>query len=202
MKRVGLLGGSFNPAHAGHRLISLEALRLLGLDEIWWLVSPQNPLKPIAGMAPLAARLASAQAAADDARIRPMAIEAELGTVYTVDTTAALKRRFPGNRFIWLMGADILPDMHRWRRWQALARALPIAVLARAGDNVPAPAMHWLARWQRPVAQDWPHWPLPAITFLGNVETPESATEIRAANPHWAADTKTAMDDPVVDLGR
>src|ERR1700709_1883593 len=106
---IGILGGSFNPAHSGHRAISLAAIRALGLDEVWWLVSPGNPLKDKArDMAPLAIRLASARRRARPAPIRPTDIESRLGTRYTVDTLKALARRYPNKRFIWLMGADNL----------------------------------------------------------------------------------------------
>ena len=133
MIRTGLLGGSFNPAHRGHRRISLAALHALDLDEIWWLVSPGNPLKPAKGMAPLAARLASARHMSRRAPIRPIAIERELGTRYTVDTLAALVRRYPKRRFIWLMGGDNLAQFHRWRDWRGIARRVPIAVIGRPG---------------------------------------------------------------------
>src|SRR5687768_17184197 len=133
MIRVGLLGGSFNPAHKGHRRISLAALRALDLDEIWWLVSSGNPLKPAKGMAPLPARLASARAMARRAPLRPTAIERELGTRYTVDTLAALQRRYPKRRFVWLMGGDNLAQFHRWRHWRRIARLVPIAVIGRPG---------------------------------------------------------------------
>lgn len=192
MKRVGLLGGSFNPAHAGHRHISVEALRLLGLDAVWWLVSPQNPLKSLAGMAPLAARLGSARAAANHPRIRAMAIEAELGTRYAVDTVAALQRLHPDIAFIWLMGADILPELHRWQRWRRFMQLLPIAVLARpryVGAALVSPAMAWARRWRRPAggAAGWTTWPLPAIVVLDIRQTALSATAMRAAEPDWAA---------------
>ena len=191
MKRIGLLGGSFNPAHAAHRHISLEAMRLLGLDEVWWLVSPQNPLKPAAGMAPLAARLRSAKAMARHPRIKPMAIEAELGSRFAVDTVAALQRRSPKVAFIWLMGSDIVAEFHRRRRWRSLAQSVPIAVLARphyVGTGLVSPAMAWLRRWRRlPVqAREWTRWPLPAIVFLEIRRTPLSATAIRAADPDWS----------------
>jgi nicotinate-nucleotide adenylyltransferase len=191
LKRIGLLGGSFNPAHAGHRHISVEALRLLGLDEVWWLVSPQNPLKSATGMAPLAARLASAEAIARHPRIKVMAIEAQLQTRYAVDTVTALQRRLPENRFIWVMGADILPELHRWHRWRALLHRLPIAVMARPrymGCALRSPAMGWARRWRRRpgTASDWPDWMLPAIVVLDIRAMPISATAIRAANPHWA----------------
>ena len=191
MRRVGLLGGSFNPAHAGHRHISIEALRLLGLDEVWWLVSPQNPLKSPAGMAPLAARLASARKAARHPRIRPTAVEARLGTRYAVDSVTALQHRHPNTRFIWLMGADILPELHRWQRWRRLLARLPIAVMARPrymGPALRSTAMAWARRWRRRqgTAANWPGWTLPAIVVLDIRASPVSATAIRAADPHWA----------------
>ena len=121
---TGLLGGSFNPAHAGHRRISLEAIERLGLTELWWLVSPGNPLKDNRDdMAPLAARLASARAIAKRSRIVPTAIEARLGTRYTADTLRELQRRFPDRRFIWIMGADNLAQFHLWRDWRKIGRA-------------------------------------------------------------------------------
>ncbi len=119
---TGLLGGSFNPAHGGHRRITLELMRALGLAEVWWLVSPGNPLKPQAGMAPLGQRLASARAVARRAPIRVTAIERELGTRFTVDTLRALLRRYPKRRFVWIMGADNLAQSHRWRVWLSIAK--------------------------------------------------------------------------------
>lgn len=129
--RIGLLGGSFNPAHEGHLHISLEALRRLQLDAVWWLVSPQNPLKSADGMAPLAARMASATAMARHPRIHPTDIESHLGTRYTADTLIKLKARFPGTRFVWLMGADNLIQLPRWARWEDIVRTVPIAVFGR-----------------------------------------------------------------------
>src|SRR4051794_40296209 len=138
MARIGLLGGSFNPAHGGHRHISLEALAALGLDELWWLVSPGNPLKEGANdMAPFDARLASARAMARRAPIRVSDFEQRGGTRFTVDTVRLLKRRYPHHRFIWLLGSDTLPNFHKWRDWRGLAREVPIAVIRRAGyDSV------------------------------------------------------------------
>jgi nicotinate-nucleotide adenylyltransferase len=191
MKRVGLLGGSFNPAHRGHRRISLGAIRALGLDEVWWLVSPGNPLKPAAGMAPLAARLASARAMARHAPIRATAIEARLGTRYTVDTVRALQRRHPHVRFVWLIGADNLAQFHRWRDWRGIARAVPIAVVARPaymGVALAGPAMAWLRRFRRrpEQARRWTMWRLPALVLLRFRLDPSSATSLRAADPDWA----------------
>ncbi len=189
--KIGLLGGSFNPAHAAHRHVSLESLRRLGLDEVWWLVSPQNPLKDAAGMAPLPSRLASARAAARHPRIRPTAIETELGTTFAVDTVAALQRRFPQHTFIWLMGADNLLQFHRWKDWRRLARLVPIAVAARPhyiGASLFAPAMTWLRRFRRrsSTAKQWMRWRLPAIVILPIRLDPLSATAIRSRDPRWA----------------
>ncbi len=189
--RTGLLGGSFNPAHRGHRRISLAAMRALGLDELWWLVSPGNPLKADApDMAPLAARLASAQALARGTRILPTAIEAAIGTRYTADTLAKLRRRFPARRFVWIMGADNLAQFHRWRDWRGVARRLPIAVVARPGymgDALNAPAMGWLRRFVRPGAQArcWTTWSLPALVLLRFRPDASSATSVRAMTPDW-----------------
>ena len=123
--RVGLLGGSFNPAHDGHRHVAELALRHLRLDQVWLLVSPGNPLKPGDGMAPLADRLAAAARIGDGRRVVATGIEAALGTRYTVDTLRVLLRRFPRVRFVWIMGADILVQLPRWRRWTDIVRRLP-----------------------------------------------------------------------------
>ena len=193
---VGLLGGSFNPAHGGHRRISLEAMRALGLDEVWWLVSPGNPLKPDAGMAPLVARVASARAQARRAPIRVSAIERELGTRYTVDTLRALTRRWPKTRFVWLMGADNLAQFSRWRNWRGIARTMPIAVIARPGYDAAAiasPAMAWLARFRtskagfRNMVRGRHKWSAPALVILRFDPDPRSASAIRQADPLWAA---------------
>lgn len=189
--RIGLLGGSFNPAHRGHRRISREALRALGLDEVWWLVSPGNPLKEGArDMAPYEARLASARAMARGARIRVSDFEARAGTRFTVDTVRRLKRRHPGHQFIWLLGSDTLPNFHFWRDWRGLAREVPIAVIRRPGyDSVAhaARAMGWLRRFVHPSSQarHWTDWSAPAIIFLRLPPDPTSATAIRAHDPNW-----------------
>ena len=190
MTPTGLLGGSFNPAHRGHRRITLAAIEALALDEAWWLVSPGNPLKPAAGMAPLAARLASARKMARRAPIRATAIEARLGTRYTVDTIRALQRRYAKRQFIWIMGADNLAQFHRWRDWRGIARAIPIAVVARPGYDaraLAAPAMAWLRRYRRPrlAAKRWTMWSLPALVLLRFRPDPTSATGLRAGDPDW-----------------
>ncbi len=132
MRRIGLLGGSFNPAHAGHLHISLAAFARLRLDEIWWLVSPQNPLKHARDLAEYDTRLALARAMATHPRIRVLAVEAEHRLHYTIDTVRFLQARHRRCHFVWLMGADNLAGFHRWRAWQAIAARLPIAVLDRA----------------------------------------------------------------------
>lgn len=203
---TGLLGGSFNPAHRGHRGISLGALRALGLDEVWWLVSPGNPLKPAEGMAPLAARVLSARKAARRAPIRVTAIEAELGTRYTVDTIAALVRRHPERRFVWLMGGDNLAQFHRWRDWRRIARLVPIAVIARPGYDgraLKAPAMGWLRRFVRPAAvvRNRTDWRLPSLVLLELPPDPTSATALRAANPQWHENVMKSAHHKVVRDG-
>src|SRR5688500_3157047 len=133
MARIGLLGGSFNPAHIGHRRVSLAALAALGLDEVWWLVSPGNPLKPADGMAPYEARLESARRMARRSAIKVSDFEVQAGTRYTVDTLEALGKRFPQHRFIWLMGEDSVAQFHQWKGWRRLAGQVPIAVISRPG---------------------------------------------------------------------
>jgi nicotinate-nucleotide adenylyltransferase len=191
MARIGLLGGSFNPAHEGHRRISLEAMRALDLDQIWWLVSPGNPLKEGAkDMAPFEARLASARRMARLSRIRVSDFEQLHGTRYTIDTVRLLKRRHPEHRFIWLLGSDTLPNFHLWRDWRGLACEVPIAVVRRPGyDSVAhaARAMGWLRRFVHPSSQarQWTEWSAPAILFLRLRPDTTSATVIRAHDPHW-----------------
>jgi nicotinate-nucleotide adenylyltransferase len=177
----------------------------LGLDEIWWLVSPGNPLKPQKGMAPLPARLASARRAAAGARIRVSAIERQFGTIYTVDTLALLVRRYPKRRFIWLMGADNLAQFHRWRDWRRIAALVPIAVVTRPGYDaraLKAPAWGWLRRFVRPasMARNWMEWRPPALVLLSLPPDRTSATAIRAPNPDWHEDvTKSFHHEPARD---
>ncbi len=189
--RIGLLGGSFNPAHRGHRHLSREALRVLGLDEVWWLVSPGNPLKEGAkDMAPFDARFASAQRMARRAPIRVSDFEQREGTRFTIDTVRRLKQRCPGHHFIWLLGSDTLPDFHKWRDWRGLAREVPIAVVRRPGYDSAAHAaraMGWFRGFVHPSSQanHWTEWSAPAILFLRLPPDPTSATAIRAHDPHW-----------------
>jgi nicotinate-nucleotide adenylyltransferase len=183
--RIGLLGGSFNPAHAGHRHVAERALAALGLDEVWLLVSPGNPLKPSRGMAPFAARLASARRVADGRRVLATGLEAKLGTRYTADTLALLRRRFPRARFALLLGADNLEQLPRWRRWREIARWTPIAVVPRPGATrraLAGRAAKLLGRYRRRPAAlfqeaQGAHAPW---CLIPGPEHPASATAIRA----------------------
>ena len=182
---VGLLGGSFNPAHPGHRHVAELATRHLRLDQVWFLVSPGNPLKPARGMAPLAERLDSARRVADGRRIVASGIEAAFGTTYTVDTLRVLLRRFPRIRFVWVMGADLLAQLPRWRRWKDIVHRLAFVVLPRPGYTYQAlagQAAHRLgpvrrrAREAPVIAGNAPGW-----VFLPVRQTALSSTAIRAA---------------------
>jgi nicotinate-nucleotide adenylyltransferase len=194
--RIGLLGGSFNPAHRGHRHLSVEAMRALDLDELWWLVSPGNPLKESArDMAPFEARLASAQRLARRSRIRASDFERREGTRFTIDTVRRLKQRYPEHQFIWLLGSDTLRDFHKWRDWRGLAAEVPIAVIRRPGYDSAAHAaraMGWLRKFVHPArqAKQWTEWSAPAILFLRLAPDPTSATAIRARDPNWHQRTK------------
>jgi nicotinate-nucleotide adenylyltransferase len=183
-RRIGLLGGSFNPAHAGHRHVSLEALKRLDLDAVWWLVSPQNPLKGKRGMASFARRMAAAAALARHPRIAVLDLEARLGTRYTVDTLAALRRRFPHVQFVWLMGADILSQLQRWKRWPEMFDRVPVAVFARPSYCQRALAAAAVQRFRHArvapgAARRLAAMAPPAWTFLPVRLDPSSATAIR-----------------------
>jgi nicotinate-nucleotide adenylyltransferase len=190
--RTGLLGGSFNPAHGGHRRITRFAMEALGLDEMWWLVSPGNPLKPRAGMAPLPARLHSARLQSRRMPVRVTAIEQRLGSSYTIDTLRALRRIWPKRHFIWIMGADNLAQFHHWKDWRRIARTMPIAVIARPGyddDALASPAMVWLRRYRKDAAsfRNRGIWSAPALIELRFDPDPRSATALRRADPDWAS---------------
>ncbi len=139
-RAVGLLGGSFNPAHEGHLHISLYAMRQLGLDAVWWMVSPQNPLKPIAGMLPQQERIEKARAIANHPSIIVTGIEQDMGTRYTVDTLTSLRCHFSDTRFVWLMGTDNLHQVPRWRHWTKIFETMPVCILSRPprGGNLKA----------------------------------------------------------------
>ncbi len=178
--RVGLLGGSFNPPHEGHVHISEMALKRLGLDYVWWLVSPQNPLKPRRETAPLGERLAQAFRLVHDRRIIVTDIERVLGTRFTVDTLAALRRRFPLLRFVWLMGSDNLLGFHRWKAWPRIAALVPVAVVMRPGSTLAplkAKAMQRFGRARRTsIGSNAP----PAFLIVGGPSSAQSSTALRA----------------------
>jgi len=188
--RVGLLGGSFNPPHAAHRAISLFALKQLKLDRVWWLVSPGNPLKDISSLRELDARIAAAQAMADDPRIVVSRLEAVIGTRYTDDTIQYLRRHCVGVRFVWIMGADNLAQFHRWQNWQRIAAAVPIAVIDRPPTTFRAlasPAAQRLMRMRLPAsaAATLADRPPPAWSFLTGLKSPVSSTALRNSDGSW-----------------
>ena len=185
LRRIGILGGSFNPAHQGHRHISLQALKRLRLDEVWWLVSPQNPLKPQVGMAPFEARIDSAKTVADHPRIRVTDVEKGLGTTYTAETLARLVRRFPNHRFVWLMGADNLAQISRWNRWTRIFQTVPVAVFDRPTYSLGALSGRAARRFHRERIKESRAGRLadmrpPAWVFLHTPLNATSATALRA----------------------
>ncbi|PNG27992.1 nicotinic acid mononucleotide adenylyltransferase [Methylocella silvestris] len=184
--RVGLFGGSFNPPHDGHLAVSRIALRRLRLDSVWWLVSPGNPLKDRGELLPLAVRLAEARRLARDPRIKVSAIEEALGSPFSFDTVTYLKRRCPGVRFVWIMGADNLSSFHRWKRWRDFLRLTPIAIVDRPGSTLNAMASRAgraLApyRISESAARLLPCAKPPAFVFLHGPRSPASSTALRAA---------------------
>ncbi|WP_346427388.1 nicotinate-nucleotide adenylyltransferase [Caulobacter sp. 17J65-9] len=183
--RVGVFGGSFNPAHAGHAHVTETAMKRLGLDRVIWLVSPQNPLKSDRDTAPLAARMAGAKAVAPKGAL-VSDFETRAGTRYTIDTLRALKARFPGVRFVWIMGADNLAQFHRWRAWREIARLVPVAVVARPGPEAlkgrtsPFARRFVRARLPEPAARALPTAKAPAWAYLVAPLHTVSSTAIRA----------------------
>jgi nicotinate-nucleotide adenylyltransferase len=183
---IGLMGGSFNPVHEGHVLVARTALRRLGLDRLWWLVTPGNPLKFKSGLEGLTQRAAAARVLAPRPRVVVTTFEAELGSSYTADVVAFLRRRHPGVRFVWVMGADNLASFHHWQRWRDIARLVPIAVVDRPGwrlKAVASPAARVLAGQRVPEAraQLMTRTPLPAWALLTARLSPQSSTALRAA---------------------
>jgi nicotinate-nucleotide adenylyltransferase len=183
--RIGLLGGSFNPAHEGHVHISKAALKKLQLDYVWWLVSPQNPLKSSRGMASFAKRLEAAQRLARrHPRMIATGIEQDLETRFTIDTLRALKRRFPDIRFVWVMGSDNLVQIPRWRRWQQIFFEVPIGVVARAESALAARYSKAANRFKGAALPADPRFAdaePPAWTVIEVKRNPASATRLRAA---------------------
>ncbi|MFZ5718754.1 MAG: nicotinate-nucleotide adenylyltransferase [Pseudomonadota bacterium] len=182
--RVGLFGGSFNPAHEGHAHVAQTARRRLGLDRVIWLVSPQNPLKPTHETADLSHRMAGARALAQGPGMIVSDAETRLGSAYTIDTVRALKARFPGVKFVWIMGADSLATFHRWRGWTQIMREVPVAVVSRpwiALRSRFSPAARRFARFRRPSihAGSLPGATAPAWVFLRGPLNFQSSTALR-----------------------
>ena len=184
-QRVGLMGGSFNPPHEGHAICAQTALRRLKLDQLWWIVTPGNPLKSAAGLASLDERMTASRALVADPAIKVTSFEAELGSPYTYATIRYVKRRFPPVRFVWVMGADNLATFHRWQHWREIARLVPIAVVDRPGWHLKAlasPAARFLAGRRLPEAAAalLPGRKPPAWVLLGTRLSEASSTALRA----------------------
>jgi nicotinate-nucleotide adenylyltransferase len=184
--RIGLFGGTFDPPHAAHRSACLLAMKRIGLDRVWWLVTPGNPLKDTNGLAPLEARVAAARKLAHHPRIDVTDFEAQLGTRYTYETVSYLARRCPHVSFVWIMGADNLRSFHRWQRWRGIAGLLPIVVVDRLGPSLYASAGaagQALARARLPesAARTLPERRPPAWIYLHGLKSPLSSTALRAA---------------------
>ena len=186
--QVGLFGGSFNPPHAGHALVADIALRRLALDQLWWMVTPGNPLKSTRELLPLAERLRLSEAVARNPRIKVTAFEAAYRVRYTADTLALVRRKNPGVDFVWIMGADSLRDFHRWQRWREIMMTFPIAVIDRPGatlsflSSVVAKTFDH-ARIDEAFAPSLAHRKAPAWTFIHGPRSPLSSSAIRAGRP-------------------
>lgn len=188
--KIGLLGGSFNPAHEGHLHISELALNLLGLDCVWWMVSPQNPLKSARGMAAAQKRLDFARQVASNPRIVVTDIETRLGTQYTADTLEKLHLRFSRSVFVWLMGADNLHQVHRWQRWEDIFSYTPVAIFNRppftqAITNAPAANRYRAAMLPPDKSRRLAGLQPPVWTLFHTPLNPQSATDIRKGSTDW-----------------
>jgi nicotinate-nucleotide adenylyltransferase len=184
-QRIGLFGGTFDPPHDAHRAAALLALRRLGLDRVWWLVTPGNPLKDTRGLAPLDGRVAAARALAHHPRIEVSGIEADIRMRFTYDTIRYLVAHCPGVHFVWIMGADNLRSFHRWQKWRRLAALVPIAVVDRLGPSlyaVGSVAAQALARRRitEDKARSLPARKPPAWVLLHGLKSPLSSTALRA----------------------
>ncbi len=184
-----MFGGSFNPAHEGHFHVSRQSINRLVFDELWWLVSPQNPLKPVAGMAPFEERYAAAKRLARHPAIRVSDCERRYGSRYTVDTIRRIRRDHPRDRFVWIMGADNLADFERWRCWQEIFQALPIAIFDRRSYAQLASASkplrrYWHRRLSEQTSRSLSSCRPPVWIFFHSRLHPASASAIRAGISH------------------
>jgi nicotinate-nucleotide adenylyltransferase len=183
-QRVGIMGGTFNPPHEGHAIVAEAAVKRLGLDQLWFVVTPGNPLKRNGGLPPLADRMQAAQRFARGPRMKITGFEADLGTPYTAATLAFLKRRYPGVHFVWVMGADNLASFHRWQHWRQIAASFPIAIIDRPGwrhAGLSSPTVAALAGKRIPETEagGLPFKNTPAWTFLTTKLSTLSSTELR-----------------------
>jgi len=183
-QRIGIMGGSFNPPHEGHRIVAETALKRLQLDQLWWLVTPGNPLKAHDGLAPLSERMAAARTFAPDPRMHVTSFEAELGTPYTAATISFLRRHLPNVHFVWVMGADNLAGFHRWQHWQSILDTVPVAVVDRPGFRLRALAgraarLYAADRIDERDARALPLLPPPAWVFLTTRLSDQSSSKLR-----------------------
>jgi nicotinate-nucleotide adenylyltransferase len=194
--RIGLFGGSFNPPHVAHRAVCLYAMKRLGLDRVWWLVTPGNPLKDVSGLPPLCERMTAAGRLAQHPQIDVTGIEAAIGTSYSYETILWLKRRCPGVRFVWIMGADNLKSFHRWRNWRGIFAALPIAVVDRPDGALAATATRAFQAFSQErlpenQAQILAISPPPAWIYLHGLKSPLSSTTLRKGRALARGDTNS-----------
>lgn len=183
--KIGLFGGSFNPAHAGHRLVSRQVLKRLGLDAVWWVVTPGNPLKSHSELAPLTDRVYAARKITTMPNVHVTGFEAAHGFRYTHDSLQFLTRSLPDRNFVWIMGADSLASFHKWDRWRDIADMMPLAIYARPGSsrsaiNSPAATALRRFRYDDADAQTLPYAQKPAWVFLHGLMSALSSSQIRS----------------------